>query len=338
MKYSIVVPIYNDAALAADFCREAEKTFKTYLGKAQIAGDFEIVFVDDGSRNDSAQLLKDLCDEFPFVRMASLSRNFGQHIAISAGYRFARGEYVGMMNVDQEDPLDQVPLLLDELQKGKWDIVGGTYAQRNVPLLSRITSYLFHAMLNRLTGYDVPLNSATVRFMTRRSVDSYNSLTERSRFLPGLEMWLGFRYGRVQVEHRARKVGKSSYSFRRRLRMAIASIISFSDFPLRLAVKFGLLVAFAGLLFSLAVILDQLFFRAVLPGYTSTLAAIVLIGGVQIAVTGVASLYVGRVLAEVQGRPLFLVRETYGGLQSADDLAGTPSRPAPAVAPRVVSS
>jgi glycosyltransferase involved in cell wall biosynthesis len=331
MKFSIVVPIYNDGALAADFCRSAETTFRKYLGKDDITDDFEIVFVDDGSKNDSPRILREVCDEFPFARTAVLMRNFGQHIAISAGYRFARGEYVGMMNVDQEDPLDQVPLILDELLKGSWDIVGGIYERRDVPLLNRVTSYLFNVMLNRLTGYDSPLNAATVRFMTRRSLDAYNSLTERSRFIPGLEMWLGFRYRHIPVQHRARKVGKSSYNFRRRMRMAMASIISFSDFPLRLAVKFGLLVAGAGLLFSLAVICDQLFFRSVLPGYTSTLAAIVLLGGVQISVTGVASLYVGRVLAEVQGRPLFLVRETYGDLPSADALAGAPSRPLPSL-------
>ena len=325
MKYSIVVPIYNDAALAADFCRETEKTFREYLGHDDVAKEVEVVFVDDGSKNDSPRILKEVCDEFSFARMAALSRNFGQHIAISAGYRLARGEFVGMMNVDQEDPPNQVPLLLDELRKGTFDIVGGVYARRDVPLPARITSYLFHAALNRLTGYEVPLNSATVRFMTRRSVDSYNSLTERSRFIPGLEMWLGFRYGRVTVQHQARRVGRSSYSFGRRLRMATASIISFSDFPLRLAVRFGLLVALLGLLASLAVIADKLFFRDVLPGFTSTLATIVLIGGVQIAVTGVASLYVGRILAEVQGRPLFLVRETYGGLPSPDDLAGSAS-------------
>ena len=327
MKFSIVVPIFNDATLAADFCRETERTFRKYLGHDDIARDMEVIFVDDGSRNDSPRILKEVCDEFPFARMASLSRNFGQHIAVSAGYSFARGEYVGMMNVDQEDPPDQVPLLLDELQKGTFDIVGGVYLRRDVPFASKITSYLFNAALNRLTGYDVPLNSATVRFMTRRSVDTYNSLTERSRFIPALEMWLGFRYGRVTVTHQARRVGKSSYNFSRRMRMAIASIVSFSDFPLRLAVKFGLLIAGFGLLFSLAVIADKLFFRDLLPGYTSTLAAIVLIGGVQISVTGVASLYVGRILAEVQGRPLFLVRETYGGLPSPEELAGAPSRP-----------
>jgi len=320
MKYSIVVPIYNDGVLAKDFCVETERTFRSYLGEDDVSRSLEIIFVDDGSKNDSARVLKEVCDQFPFARLVALSRNFGQHVAISAGYRYARGEYVGMMNVDQEDPPDQVPLLLDEMKKGTFDIVGGVYARRHVVWTSRLTSHLFHAALNRLTGYEVPLNSATVRFMTRRAVDSFNSLTERTRFIPGLEMWLGFRYGRVLVKHRARQVGRSSYNFRRRLQMAISSIISFSDFPLRLAVKFGMLVATAGLMFALAVIADKLFFRAVMPGYTSMLAAIVFLGGVQIAVTGVASLYVGRILAEVQARPLFVVRETYASQGSVEEL------------------
>jgi len=322
MKYSIVVPIYNDGSLAADFCRETEAVFRKYLESDSITDDVEVIFVDDGSANDSVRILKEVCDEFPFARMASLSRNFGQHIAITAGYRLAKGDFVGMMNVDQEDPPSQIPVLLDEIKKGECDIVGGLYERRDVGFFTRLTSNMFHATLNRLTGYDMPINASTIRFMTRKSANSYNALTERSRYIPGLEMWLGLRYARVPVIHQTRRVGKSSYNFRRRLRMAIASVISFSDFPLRLAVKFGMMMAAAGLLFALAVMADRLFFRAVLPCYTSLLAVIVLIGGVQIAVTGVASLYVGRILAEVQGRPLFLVRETYGGLPAPEELEG----------------
>jgi dolichol-phosphate mannosyltransferase len=320
MKYSIVVPIYNDAALAGDFCKETAAVFREYLKTDDIAKEMEVIFVDDGSSNDSPEVLRRVCDEFPFVRMAVLSRNFGQHIAISAGYRFARGEYVGMMNVDQEDPPNQIPLLLDEIQTGKWDIVGGLYSRRATPLLTRITSHLFHTALNRLTGFDMPINASTLRFLTRKSVDAYNALPERGRYIPGLEMWLGFKYGRIPVVHQQRRVGKSSYNFRRRLRMAIASIVSFSDFPLRLAVKTGMALAAVGLCCGLAAVADKLFFRAVLPGYTSMLAAIVFFGGVQVAVTGVASLYVGRILVEVQGRPLFLVRETYGGLPAPEEL------------------
>jgi glycosyltransferase involved in cell wall biosynthesis len=315
IKYSFVVPIYNDGALARDLCREMATTFRAYLGHDDLARDMEVIFVDDGSVNDSPRLLKEVCDEFPFARAMLLSRNFGQHIAISAGYRATSGEYIGMLNVDQEDPPHQLPLLLDTLKQGDYDIVGGRYKHRNVRWTARATSHVFHALMNRLTGYDTPADASTMRVMTRRSVDVYNALAEKSRYLPGLEMWLGLRYGWVPVEHQPRRAGRSSYNFRRRLRLAIASIISFSDFPLRLAVKFGMVIAALGILLGTALIADRLFLRTtlLLPGYTSTLAVIVFLGGVQIMVTGVASLYIGRILAEVQQRPLFVVREIYGG-------------------------
>lgn len=318
MKYSFVVPIYNDGALARDFCREMVATFREYLGHEDLAKDLEVIFVDDGSANDSAKLLKDTCREFPFAKMVALSRNFGQHVAISAGYRAARGDYVGMLNVDQEDPPRELPRLLDAIRGSDYDIVGGLYEHRAAPFLTKITSRLFHVTLNRLTGYDTPVNSSTMRIMTRRSIDSYNALTEKNRYIPGLEGWLGLRYGRVPVEHQERKVGKSSYNFRRRLRMAIASVISFSDFPLRIAVKFGLLMAAMGMFLAVALVADKLFIQAHLPGYTSTVAAIAVLSGVQLMVTGIASLYIGRILAEVQGRPLFIVRETYEGAKAPD--------------------
>jgi len=154
-----------------------------------------------------------------------------------------------------------------------------------------------------------------MRIMTRRSAELYNALTEKSRYIPGLEMWLGLRYGWVSVEHQPRRAGKSSYNFRRRLRMAYRSVISFSDFPLKMAVKAGMVIASLGVLLGFALVVDRLFLRTtlLLPGYTSTLAVIVFLGGAQIMVTGVASLYIGRILAEVQQRPLFVVRELYGG-------------------------
>lgn len=313
MLYSFVVPIYNDGALASDFCREMATTFRGYLGHDDLARDLEVIFVDDGSANNSPELLKAVCDEFAFARLLVLSRNFGQHIAISAGYRAASGDYVGMINVDQEDPPKQIPLLLDALKTGEFDIVGGRHEGRHASAVTRATSYLFTATMNRLTGYDTPLNATTMRVMTRRALAAYNALTEKSRYIPGLEMWLGMRYGWVPTTKQPRKAGKSSYNFRRRLRMAYTSIISFSDFPLRLAVKFGMLVAAAGMMLGGALLIEKLFLTSFLPGYTSTFVMIVFLGGVQIAVTGIASLYIGRILAEVQQRPLFVVRETYGG-------------------------
>jgi len=313
MLYSFVVPIYNDGALARDFCVEMASVFRRYLGHDELARELEVIFVDDGSANNSPQLLKAVCDEFAFAKCVLLSRNFGQHIATSAGYRAASGAYVGTLNVDMEEAPRFLPALLDALKQGDYDIAGGAHQGRPVRFTTRITSWLFTSTMNRLTGYQNPVNSTTMRIMTRRAVDMYNALTEKSRYIPGLEGWLGLRYVRVPIEQQERKAGKSSYNFRRRLRMAYSSVISFSDFPLRLAVKFGMLVAGVGMLLAVGLMLQKWLGPSLLPGYTSTFVLIVFLGGVQIAVTGVASLYIGRILAEVQQRPLFVVRETYGG-------------------------
>ncbi len=318
MLYSFIVPIYNDGALAKSFCVEMDSVFRGYLGRDDVARDLEVIFVDDGSRNNSPQLLKQVCAEFPFAKAVILSRNFGQHIATSAGYRVASGDYVGTLNVDQEEPPSCLPALLDALKLGEHDIVGGLHGGRAVSLFTRMTSSLFVGVMNRLTGSNLPANATTVRIMTRRAVDTYNALTERSRYIPGLEGWLGLKYVRVPIVAQPRKAGKSSYNFRRRLRMAYSSVISFSDFPLRLAVKFGMLVAVLGMLLGAGLVLQKVFGASLLPGYTSTFVLIVFLGGVQIAVTGVASLYIGRILAEVQQRPLFVVRETIGEVRALE--------------------
>jgi len=330
MLYSFVVPIYNDGALARDFCVEMAAVFRPYLGHDDIARDLEVIFVDDGSSNTSPELLKATCDEFPFAKCMVLSRNFGQHIATSAGYRAASGDYVGTLNVDMEEAPRYLPAALDALKQGDFDIAGGQHTGRPVGLATRTTSFLFNFLINRLTGYQIPPNATTMRVMTRRAVDVYNGLTEKSRFMPALEGWLGMRYVRVPLEQQPRKAGTSTYNFRRRLRLAYSSVISFSDFPLRLAVKFGMLVACFGALLALGFILQQLFGTSLLPGYTSTFVVIVFLGGVQIAVTGVASLYIGRILTEVQKRPLFVVRETYGGELRAMDEPVLRARTSPA--------
>ncbi len=309
--YSFVVPIFRDAALARDFCTEFEKVFQAYLDTDDVSEQVELIFVNDDGTCETARMLQQACEEHPFAKVLNLSRNFGQHIALSCGYDHAEGEVVGMLNVDMEDPPDQIPLLLDALKTGEFDIVLGVREQRQSPLLDRMTSRGFSWFLNKATGYDMPLNTATLRVMNRRFVDAYRSLTERSRYLPGLEMWLGYRRGYVPIRHTRRTQGKSSYTFRRRLRLSFEAIISFSDLPLRFCVALGAIVALIGFLLASYLTIGKLFFVEFRAGYTSTITAVVLLGGVLISVIGVASLYIGRILSEVQGRPLYLVRDSF---------------------------
>jgi dolichol-phosphate mannosyltransferase len=253
-----------------------------------------------------------------------LSRNFGQHIALSCGYREARGEYVAMLNADMEDPPRELPKLLDRIRQGDLGIVYGLRAARYGPLGPRITSRAFNALMNRLTGQKVPHNVATMRVMSRQFVDAYNRLTESSRFIPGLEHWLGFDRDYVGIEHQPRRVGRSSYNFGRRLRMALESIVSFSDLPLKLVAVGGLVVAAVGFALAVALVVARLLRADFQAGYASMVSIIVFLGGIQILVVGVASLYVGRVLSEVQDRPLYVVRETVAPGVSAGAPAADP--------------
>lgn len=311
IRYSFVVPIYRDAGLAGEFCAEFQRVFRGYLGRDSIEDAVELIFVNDDGSDETAGVLRHVCDCYEFAKAITLSRNFGQHTALSCGYVHAQGQYVGMLNVDMEDPPDQIPVLLREIERGDRDIVWGLRRQRHGPIFVQATSLLFSFVLNKATGYDIPLNVATLRVMNRSFVDAYNELTEKGRYIPGLEMWLGFRRGYVDIRHQVRAKGQSSYTFSKRLRMAFEAIVSFSDLPLRFLVVLGSTVALVGIALALFLVIGKVFFADYRPGYTSTISTIVFLGGVQILVIGVASLYIGRILKEVQNRPLYVIRDRY---------------------------
>jgi dolichol-phosphate mannosyltransferase len=311
MQYSIVVPIYNDGYLAEAFCIEYEKEFQRYLGKMKIENDVELIFVNDGSKNNSIDFLIKLTERYKFVKVIDLSRNFGQHIALSCGYQNAKGQYVGMLNVDMQEPPSEIPKLLNFIKDEELDIVYGLSDERKTSFVNRVTSKSFAFVLNYLTNSQMPLNVTTLRIMNRKFVDAYNSLSEKSRYIPGLETWLGFKHGYLPIIHKEREIGKSSYNFRKRLKMAIESVISFSDYPLRLIAGFGCIVAFIGFLLTAFLVISKLFFANIQAGYTSTISLITFIGGIQIMVIGFASLYIGRILKEVQNRPLYIINEKF---------------------------
>lgn len=311
MMYSFVVPIYNDGYLAEAFCIEFEKVFIKYLNKDLIHDEVELIFVNDGSKNNSIDLLIDLSRKYSFVKVIDLSRNFGHHIALTCGYNLAKGNYVGMLNVDMQEPPSEIPKLLDFLKDNKFDIAYGLFTERKTSFLNRMTSKLFNFILNWLTKNNTPHNVTTLRIMNRKFVNAYNTLTEKSRYIPGLETWLGFKHGYLPILHKEREVGVSSYNFSKRMKMAIEAIISFSDYPLRIMVGCGFLISLIGFLSILVLIFSKLFYVTFQPGFTSTVSLITFLGGIQIMVIGFASLYIGRILREVQNRPLFIINEKY---------------------------
>jgi glycosyltransferase involved in cell wall biosynthesis len=311
MQFSFIVPIYNDGYLAQSFCEEFKKTFQNYIGKEEIENDVELIFVNDGSKDDSINLLIENSKTFKFVKVIDLSRNFGQHIALSCGYENAIGSFVGMLNVDQQEPPSQLPILIDYLITNNFDIVFGTFKERKTSFLNRTTSKLFSIMLNYLTQNNTPSNVTTSRVMNRKFVNAYNQLSEKSRYLPGLETWLGFKHGFTPIIHTERKIGKSSYNFKKRILMALDTIVSFSDFPLKLIVGIGIFVGLIGFGLTFFLLISKTFITDYQPGYTTTVSLITFLGGIQIMVIGFAAIYIGRILKEVQNRPLYIINETY---------------------------
>jgi dolichol-phosphate mannosyltransferase len=309
MKYSFVVPIYNDGYLANSFCEAFYKSFTEYLNEESILGIVELIFVNDGSNDNSLEILKLLPEKFNFVRIVDLSRNFGQHIALTCGYNLAQGDYIGMLNVDMQEPPSEIPILIEFMKAEKHDIVFGLTEIRQTSFLNRVTSIAFGKTLNYLTKTNTPLNVTTLRVMNRKFITAYNTISEKSRYIPGLEAWLGFSQGYVPIKHQKRKDNRSSYNFKKRIGMALETIISFSDFPLRLIASLGFIFALLGFVLSMILIICKLMFIDFQSGYTSTISFVLLIGGIQILVVGVSSLYIGRILKEVQNRPLYLINE-----------------------------
>ena len=303
-----MVPIFNDADLSEEFCAQFERTFEEYLGTSEIVSAVELIFVNDGSEVPAEDALAQLPARFRFARIINLSRNFGQHVALACGYRHARGRYVGSLNVDMQEHPNQIPRLLRELESGNSDIVFGLRSARAGSVWDSLTSALFNLILNKITGHPVPLNISTIRVMNRRFVAAYNSLTESSRYMPGLESWLGFRRGYVEIEHRDRQHGRSSYNFTRRLLMASDAIVGFSDLPLRVAVVIGFWLVGTSVFLSILLVIKKLFFATMPLGYTSIVCIYVMCFGLQISIIGLASLYIGRILREVQHRPLYVIR------------------------------
>lgn len=316
MKLSFVIPIYNDGYLAEALCKEVQSVFSKYLSLKDLYEEVEVIFINDGSRDNSTVLLQSVADQFKFVRIIDLSRNFGQHIAIACGLREARGDVIIRMNVDMQDHPRDLPVMLSAMHASNSDLVVGVYETRQSPAFERFTSWLYFVFFRALTGLPAPQNTSPMRAMSRKFVDAYNLLTERTRFPQGLDQWLGFNHLTVPIMHHKRLDGRSSYNFWSRTRLALEGMIYFSDRPLNFILSFGFLCAIVGFLLGAGVVISKLLVTEFLPGYVSLLSVALLAFGVQIGALGVIGLYIARIFRETQNRPLYLIKGRYPAKRS----------------------
>jgi dolichol-phosphate mannosyltransferase len=304
--YSIVVPAYNEEDTLAEFYARLVKVLES------LDGGSEILFVNDGSTDETEKILQQLHQKDPRVRILHLSRNFGHQVAITAGIDLAQGRACLIMDADLQDPPEVIPEMV-RLWHAGFEVVYGLRKKRLGESRFKLASAsLFYKALKHLARIEIPQNVGDFRLLDRKVVDALKTLPERNRFVRGLVSWVGFRQTDLLYERDARFAGETKYPFLKMLKFALDGITSFSATPLRLATWMGLLCSFASFLLILWVIAAKLFTDRTVLGWASLMVVVLLIGGVQLLTIGILGEYIGRIFDEAKQRPLYLIREKIG--------------------------
>ena len=308
MLLSVIIPCYNEEAVLRATHERLSNVCET-----QMPGlDHELVFVDDGSSDQTQQILTQLQRQDPHVRVLRLSRNFGHQIALTAGLEQAAGDAVVIIDADLQDPPEVIPQMVKLWSEGN-DVVYGIRRDREGESRFKLwTAKVFYRLINRLSDTKMPLDAGDFRLMDRRVVEVIKMMPERARFLRGMVSWAGFRQVSISYDRSARHAGHTKYPLTKMIHFAMDGIISFSLVPLKLAIWTGFLsiwIAVAGIIVA---IIDRLLDKNLTRGWASLFVAVLFMAGVQLVSLGIIGEYLGRIYTEVKRRPLYVVQERLG--------------------------
>lgn len=303
---SVVIPVFNEEGSLPETARRL-----LALGdRLQSSVDLELLFVDDGSRDNSLAILKGLAANRQSIKVIALSRNFGHQIAITAGIDQAAGDYVAVIDADLQDPPELIEAMYRLALTG-YDVVYGKRRSRaGETVFKRASAAAFYRFFSYMCEMDIPTDTGDFRLMSRRVVEAFKLLRERHRFVRGMIPWVGFRAIPFEYDRDERYAGETKYPLRKMLAFATNAILSFSKKPLTLAIRLGFVTIFAGLALGGYMLYLKLFTAVPVPGITAVLLTIVVFSGVQILLIGVVGEYIARIFEEVKNRPLYLVAET----------------------------
>ncbi len=300
---SVVVPVFNEKDVLPLFFARLQAVLQGLdLGH-------EILFVDDGSNDGSADYLTQLALTVPTVKVIWLSRNFGKEAAVTAGLQQASGDAVVLLDADLQDPPELIPAMLDAWRAGV-DVVSMQRRSRaGETWFKRVSASLFYRLLNRISRFDIPHDTGDFRLMSRRALDALNQLPERNRYMKGLFAWIGMPTRVLLYDRDSRAAGDTKWNLLGLLGLAFEGITSFSTAPLRWATLIGVLAAIWGTLFGVWIVTKALLLGDPVPGYPSLIAVVTFLGGVQLLTVGLVGEYVGKTYFEVKQRPVYLIRD-----------------------------
>jgi dolichol-phosphate mannosyltransferase len=304
MNYSVVIPVYNEEANIGILYNRMSAVMN------ELSPDFELIFINDGSRDNTLSLVKALAASDPKVRYIDFSRNFGHQIAVSAGLDACRGERVVIIDADLQDPPELILEMNQKMDEG-FQVVYARRKKRKGESVAKLwTARLFYRLLANIASVDIPLDTGDFRIMDRKVVEVLRSMPEQNKFLRGQISWIGFRQTFVEYDRSERQGGKTGYTYGKMFRFALDGITSFSDAPLRLASWMGFLVsgvAFVALVYALY---GKFISHDSEPGWASIIVSVLFLGGIQLISLGFIGEYLSRISSNVKQRPLYVVAET----------------------------
>lgn len=316
---SVIIPCYNEEEVIS----ETMKRMKAFCDDLQDL-DIEMIFVDDGSRDRTRELLKAYSAADPRIKLIAFARNFGHQIAVTAGIDAANGDAVVLIDADLQDPPEVVHQMIAKWREG-YDVVYGTRTEREGESAFKLrTARSFYRLLNKLSDVAIPLDTGDFRLMSRNVVDTLRAMPERDRFVRGMVSWVGFRQVALPYSRARRFAGVSKYPLTKMLRFATDGILSFSTKPLQMSVAMGMACATVAMLGIVYALVLRLFTSIWVEGWTALMIAVLFIGGVQLICVGILGEYVGRIYNEIKHRPLYVVQEYLGFEQFGPVMSRSP--------------
>ena len=304
MDLSVVLPVFNEETNI----RELYERLIAVINKMGLS--YELVFVNDGSVDNSLAIINDLALKDPHVKFIDLSRNFGHQVAITAGIDHAFGKYIAIIDSDLQDPPETLEPLYNKLAEG-YDVV---YARRlkrkGESLLKLLTAKSFYRILRRITSIEIPVDTGDFRIIRAKVAEVLKKMPEQNKFLRGQIAWAGFRQSYIEYNREERRSGKTSFSYGKMMRFAKDGITSFSDLPLKAVTWSGFFVAFIAFVVAIYSLYSKLILGSAVPGWASLMISLLFLGGVQLISIGIIGEYIGRIAANIRNRPLYIINES----------------------------
>jgi dolichol-phosphate mannosyltransferase len=300
-KLSLVVPVYFEQECIQQFINETTAVLDT------LPLEYEIVFIDDGSTDRTCELIRENASLNARIKLIEFSYNHGKQAAVSAGIRYASGDYLLYMDPDLQDPPDEIPRFVATIQEG-YDLVFGLRSEKKDSFVNTQFSNIFWFVLDKFTGLNIPRGLAVMRIFSRRFADQFLLYGEQNRFIEGIFMHVGMKRTTLVIHQRERFAGVSKFNFRRKMNLAFDAILDFSELPLKMAVRLGISLSLIGFLAIFVVLVLKLTLVDFQAGWPSLLSILLMAFGMQMFFIGIAALYIGKIYRETKKRPLFSIR------------------------------